>query len=553
MSVAVVRTRVDAHAAGEVLRGTIPLSRLLLRRYRVPLLSWIIPIVTLTAVTVPSYASSYPDLSSRGPLVASLRSNQATTILYGHLPLPGTLGQLAQWEVGTYVVLLTAVMALTVTVSMTRVDEETGRTEVVAAAGLGAWTPSIAVAGVMVGVNLVLGVGLATVLALQSIGSAELTVAGAFAFGSVVTLTGVGVAAMTMVIAELCWDASSTRRIGWAILAVAFAARVGADLRDWNWLRALSWFGLKDAVAPYTADRIVPLLGALAVSAALFVGAVALHRRRDFGAGVLAPPRHQSRPLAITSSWGLIWRLRRGALALWSLPVIAIAALFGGMSHALITLAGSDSATASMFDEISSDSSPVRQYFGFTYVFIALLPMIYGVQTVLGAAGDERNGLLDIQLAAGLTRPQPLLARALLAALGSIYLLVLGATVQAALASAVADGTSGRWAWGYPAAQVGGVLAAVGLATAAVGRLPRLSTVAWAVVAWSAFAAIFADLVKLPSWARSASLLGHLPGGSDGIARWLPWGSITILTGLAVVAAASGALSIARRDIIVVD
>ena len=125
------------HAAGEVLRATITLSRLLLRRYRVPLLSWIIPIVTLTAVTVPSYASSYPDLSSRGPLVASLRSNQATTILYGHLPLPGSLGQLAQWEVGTYVVLLTAVMALTVTESMTRVDEETGRTEVVAAAGLG--------------------------------------------------------------------------------------------------------------------------------------------------------------------------------------------------------------------------------------------------------------------------------------------------------------------------------------------------------------------------------------------------------------------------------
>jgi len=538
--------------AGSGVRGLGPLLRLTLRRYRLRLACWMVPIIALVAVTAPSYATTYPDLASRGPLVESLRDNDATKVLYGHLPRPGTLGQLAQWEMGTYVIVLTSVMMLTLVVAMTRVDEDLGRSETVAAAGLGRWPPTAAVTAVVVAASALLGIGAGGVLALQAIGSTELTLAGATVFGLVVTLTGIGIGATTLVVSELFWDASSTRRAAWAVVATGFAARVGADLTPWHWLRAISWFGLKDAAAPYTTNDPAPLVGAALVAAALFAAAFALHARREFGAGLLAPPPHRPHRLASVSSWGLAWRLGRDSLILWCVPVVGIAALFGGMSHALITLAGSDSATGSMFDDLSSATDPVRQYFSFSYVFIAVLPMVYGVQTILGSLADERDGLLDTELATGVRRTAPLMARLLLAAAGSTVLLAVGSAVQAVVTLAVADAEAARWALAYPLAQLPGVVAAVGLAAAAVGSLRRLPALVWAVVAWSGFVAVFADLVKLPDWLRSAALFGHGPHAVSGdVGGWMPWGAAAVLVAIAVGGAAFGLARMTRRDIVV--
>ncbi|RUP37145.1 hypothetical protein [uncultured Gordonia sp.] len=536
---------------GSDLRGLGPLLRLTVRRYRLRLACWLVPIIGLVAVTAPSYKSAYPDLASRASLVDSLRGNDATKVLYGQLPLPGTLGQLAQWEMGTYVILLTAVMTLTLAVSMTRVDEDQGRAEVVATAGLGRWTPTTTIAMVLIATNAILGLGAGLVLALQAVGSTEMTVAGAAAFGLVVAMTGIGVGATTLVVSELFWDASSTRRAAWAVLAAAFAARVGADLTPWHWLRAVTWFGIKDAVAPYTHNNAGPLVAAAMVSAALFTTAFAARSRREFGAGLLAPVSHRPRRLAGVSPSSLIWRLNRGSLLLWCLPVAGIAALFGGMSHALITLVGTDSATGSMFDDLSSATDPVRQYFSFSYVFIGLLPMVYGVLAVLRACAEERSGLLDTELATGIRRAGPLLARIVLAVVGSIVLLVVGAAMQAALTYAVADGGTARWALAYPLAQAPGILAAIGIAAAAVGWLPRQSSIVWAVVAWSAFTAVFAELLRLPAWARSFSLLGHGPDAvSSGVSGWMPWTAVAMLIVVAVIGIAAGLAGMKQRDIV---
>ena len=201
------------------LRGFGPLVRLTIRRYRLRLACWLVPLIGLVAVTAPSYRSAYPDLASRAPLVDSLRSNEATKVLYGQLPLPGTLGQLAQWEMGTYVILLTAVMALTLAVSMTRVDEDQGRAEVVATAGLGRWTQTATIATVLIATNAALGLGAGLVLALQAAGSTEMSVLGAVSFGLVVAVTGIGVGgAGGNASANGSGSASATIRRRWSIV-----------------------------------------------------------------------------------------------------------------------------------------------------------------------------------------------------------------------------------------------------------------------------------------------------------------------------------------------
>jgi len=63
-------------------------------------------------------------------LIEAMRTNAGTRLLYGVLPLPGTIGQLAQWEIGTYLLVCTGLMAVLMTCRMLRTDEDEGLVEV---------------------------------------------------------------------------------------------------------------------------------------------------------------------------------------------------------------------------------------------------------------------------------------------------------------------------------------------------------------------------------------------------------------------------------------
>jgi ABC-2 type transport system permease protein len=531
--------------------GTLTVARLLLRCNRFRLAAWIFPLVLLVAVTVPGYAPIYPSLADRGPLVHQLRDTLATKVLYGQLPLPGTLGQLAQWETGTYVVLLVSVMAVLLAIALTRRDEDLGLTELVTTAGVGRWAHPCAAALVLAGTFAVLGGAVTAVLAVESVGHAgDLTVSGAACFGGVVALVGIGTAAQTMLLAQVLWDAHSAVRAAWTLVVIGFGARVLADFSPMTWLRWGTWFGLRDLVRPYTDDRVGPLV--VAVGGVLILGAMSAitHAHREFGAGLVRPRSGGTRRLRISSAAGLAWRLDRGPLVLWALPTTAVAALFGGMSHGLIGLLRADAGTAGLLRTMTAAIDPVRQYFSFSYVFVALLPMVYGAATVLRTRADERAGLLDVELATGVARWRPLAARTAEAAAGALALLVLGSVVQAATALTALRGAppSGAttWAFWVPLGQAPGILAAVGLAGLAVGAAPRLAGGVWAVIAWSGFAVLLGALARVPDGARRIALLGHLP--VDPPALTAP---AVLLVVLCAAAAVGGCAAMRTRDVVV--
>ena len=53
-----------------------------------------LPLWALAAAT-PSYEFVYPSPEARTMLIGAMRTNAGTRLLYGVLPLPGTVGQLA--------------------------------------------------------------------------------------------------------------------------------------------------------------------------------------------------------------------------------------------------------------------------------------------------------------------------------------------------------------------------------------------------------------------------------------------------------------------------
>lgn len=535
------------------MNGTLRLAAVLARRNRVMLLAWTAGVLALVAVTVPSYAATYPSLATRASLVAELQANVATKVLYGRLPSPGTLGQLAVWETGTYVTLLVAVLGVLLGVRLGRGEESSGHSEVVRSVGAGRLAPVASALLVLAVTFAVIGGGVGAVLAWQSRSTPEVSVTGAWHFGAVVLLVGLGFGVSTMLLGQVLLTPTLARSAGWVLLGVDFVLRVLPDFGTAPGLRWLSWLGLSHLVGPFTHDRTLPVVvGAVAVCG-LAVVTVVLEGRRELGSGFVALSSGSSQTLSVSGPVALGWRLRRSGWLGWAAATAAVAGLFGGMSHGLVALLVDDPSSTDMLSSVTGVMEPVRGYFTFTVIFVALIPLLHAVSHTLVAAADERTGRLDAALAVGLRRWSPLAAQTGLAAARALGLVLVAAGVQAGTTWLAGSGEDAvGWAFWSVVATMPGIVAAVGLTALLIGTLPRFASAAWLLVAWSLFAVSFGQLVGLPDWARSASLLSQTPDLiGQPVGETLGTISFVILVATAVAATAAGLGAVARRDIVV--
>ncbi|MDO5499827.1 MAG: hypothetical protein Q4F67_09125 [Propionibacteriaceae bacterium] len=529
--------------------------RLLVRRHRIAFLAWIAGLLTLVAVTAPSYEASYGDPGSRTVLVEQLQSTQGSKVLYGELPDPGTLGQLFAWETGSYLIILAAVMAVLLAISMTRGEEDAGTLELVRSVGVRPGVPLGAAITVLAGACAAVGGGSALILVAQSATIAELTVRGGLAFGAVAFLASLCCGLWAVICAQLRPDARSAR--GWAFTAVAvgFAERVVADFGSGRWAEVLQWltpFGWKSVVAPYTDDWFWALLPMAAITATFGIVAALLARRRELGSALVPGAGRSTRGLGVPTPEVWVWLSARGSVLGWSLAVLGTAALFGSMTDGLVTAIATDPVTGELMQQLGGPADPVAAYFAFLGTFVALLVMIAGAVLVLRFRGEEASGRLVHELATGIRRWRSLLARVLVAAVVSVGLLAGAAVVMGLIGEAQLDGGEPlAYAFSATLGEAPGVLAAIGLTALLAGLAPRRASLIWLVIAWSGFTVLFGTLVDLPQWLVDLSLLGHTPEAGMGTPDWGAWlGPVPGgLAAGALLGTGAAAALVGRRDL----
>jgi ABC-2 type transport system permease protein len=189
--------------------------------------------------------------------------------------------------------------------------------------------------------------------------------------------------------------------------------------------------------------------------------------------------------------------------------------------------------------------SLVDVFFGTELRFLAIGVAAYGITTALRLHGEENAGRAEVVLAGPVSRLRWLSSHAVIAVLGSTWLLVVvgvcaGASAAASSNSGIGDLLTAALAT-LPA-----VLVCIAIAVALFGFVPRYAQLAWAALAAFVLLGELGALLKLPDWMLALSPfdhLGSLPGGDSN-----PVG----LVGLLVVASAVGALgatAFRRRDI----
>ncbi|RNI23900.1 hypothetical protein [Flexivirga caeni] len=521
-------------------------ARVALRTHRRQILAWTLPLLGLLVIVGPSYASTYPQLNQRTHLIDSLSGNVATRLLYGPLPRPGTIGQLLTWEMGTYLVIVSSVFTLLLGVRFGRGAEESGAAELLQACGHSA---AARLRGALAAVTVVavgLGVGVAAVLLAESGLVEELTVRGALSLGLVTTCTGLFFGLAGLLAGALADSTGLARVLGFVVLAISFVLRAVANVHGVVALRWVSPLGWIDVVSPYTRNRW--WTGAVFLAACVSVGGLVwlAGQGREYGSAVLHERAVSDDRLRVRSVVALTWHLERGRWLAWTVGVVAIGAFFGGMSGNLVTLLEGDSNTARLMREMTGEHRLDAAFFSFAGVLIGLLVGCYAVLTVLASGTEEGDGLLEDLLACGVRRRESLSARAVLAALGSLtMLLAAGAVCSLVTLSQLHGGAAGR-GFSYVAGQWPAVLALTGLGVLCVGARRSLGVLAWVPVAGSAVLVLMGSVLHAPRWLQASAVFAHVPDYADGS---VPSTGVVALLGCGVVCLLIGVVWRGRRDL----
>jgi ABC-2 type transport system permease protein len=533
----------DHRPPAEGYAGLGTMVRLILRRNRVRLVAWFVVLVVMYQYIVSYYQTVFPTQQALDDF-AVLSNTAAIKALTGLSPAANTMGG-AVWTKGWMTVVLALALGVVFLVTRSgRADEEVGRTELLRSRVLGVHAYSLAswlVNGVLC---LAIGLFIALVSMIGSLDPAGTGIAGSLVLGGSVAgigLVGVGVGAVAGQVSSTSRGANS---LGATVVIVMYVLRMIGDMGS----GALSWvspIGWGQQMQPYSGNRWWPFLLLLAVTAVLLTVATLLEARRDFGAGLLperpgrsgAPPRY-ARPL------GLALRLQRNPIIGWTIAIVLGAMLMGSIVEAMTTLL---SDAGSGVEELLRGTG-VTALLALLVSMMALITLVFALQTTMSLRSDEATGVIEPQLAGALSRWQWALQRLLIPTGWSAVLLGVGGYVIGAVygASIHDSSQSGRLAMAalayWPA-----VMVFVGIAVALWGYLPRVATpIAWSVMAAMWFLTMFGEVFRLPDWLLGAMPLAATPYLPLEAMSWTP---LVVMTLIAVALTWLGLDRFARRDI----
>ncbi len=527
--------------------GTPTLIRLALRLDRIRLIAWVTGVVAIGYGTASAFRDLYPTVESRRALASTLAKTPALIALTGPGFNLSSIGGLTAWRIGGFGAVMVALFAIFTVTHHTRLQEESGRLELVGSGRVGRFAPLTAALGLAFGVSLL--IGLASGAALTAL---DEPAAGSFALGLGFTSAGWTFAAVAAITAQLSQSARAANGLAGAVLGAAFLLRAVGDSAGTGSLSFMSWLspiGWTQQVRPFAGERWevfgLPVVLAVACVALSF----RLQQGRDLGEGLLSSrPGPPVAAGSLSTSLSLAWRIHRGALAGWVVGLACLGAVLGSLAEGVGSLVGDNPQLREIFERLGGRDNLIAAYFASTMGVVGMLGGAYGVEATLRLRSEEINGRAEPVLATRVSRLGWLLGHLLVVVSGTVVLLAV-AGVSAALAHGLRTGNPAAALSDLAPAgvlQVPAVAVMVGLTVCLFGLVPRASTAAWAFLAVSVVLAQLGPILQLPAWLQNISPFTHVPQVPIETISPTPLALLT-LTAAGLVAA--GLAGFARRDI----
>ncbi|MEV0293557.1 ABC transporter permease [Nocardia sp. NPDC050710] len=530
-----------AFGGGGDFAGTGQLLRLYLRRDRIVLPLWVLAFGLLPSFYVKSTTGLYDTQAQLDNYAKSIMDSPALIAMYG--PVFGTeAGSIGLWKAGPFYALIAIATILTI-VRHTRVEEETGRAELVGATSIGRFAGlTAALVLTMVGCLFV------GVLAAGALYGSDLPAAGSVAYGATLALSGMAWAGVAAVAAQLSTGARVARGVAFAALGTAFALRAVGDAGN----GVLSWFsplGWCINMRPYADERWWVLLPLFAVATVTVAAAYALLRRRDTGSGLLAErPGPSVAASGLSGSAGLAWRLQRGTLLAWSIGFLLYGLLMGGAIDSVGEMLEDSQQILDMLARMGGTEVLQNSFITFAVSFLAMAAAAYSISAVLRLHDEESTQRAETTLAGSVSRERYALSHLGFALLGPAVLLLIAGAALGVVYGAMDGDLVGKLGDSLGAAlvQVPAIWVLTGITMAMFGIAPRFTPVAWGVLSGMLVIYFLGALDGLPQWLVDFVPFTHPPKLPGAPFQWQP---ILWLVGIAGGLLAVGIVAFRRRDL----
>jgi ABC-2 type transport system permease protein len=537
-----------------------PLLRLRIRRDRLQLPVWIAVFFALAAFVVVAVDSSFGTTVERQALMR-IAVGSPTILIFRGEPQGADADAVAFFLIFAFLATLAAFMSTFLAVRHTRAEEESGRSELIAATPAGRLMPLLATA--VHGIGAALAAGLAVTLGLLAAGLAG---AGSITTGAAVAGTGVAFLGVGLLAGQVMRTSRGANGLGAALIGLAYTLRAVGDAGGtpsadglsmtsaWpSWLSPIGWGQQTEA---FTTNRPAPLLLDLALAVALFAVVVLLQSRRDLGSSLIGErPGPERAPRTLAGSLGLAWRLQRAPMAGWALAGLAFGVLAGTLGETVVDLVESSPQIGEAFARMAGGrASIIDQYTDTIFGLVGVIAAAAAAQALIRLRQEEANGSAELLLALPLRRVRWLfdylvvgtvsIALVLLVAVGGAAAGLASSSEVAGTADTV-DRVASAVASGV--AQAPAALLVLAIAALLFAFVPRLSTgLSWGVLLGAAFIGEFGQLFGLSEWLLDLSPFTHTPTIA---AADVDWSGAWWMLGLALAGIVVAGVGIRRRDL----
>jgi ABC-2 type transport system permease protein len=527
-----------------------PLLRQRIRRDWRQVLLWSVGTALLAYLAYVGVAQSYGTEQDRISMLAAAIANPVILLFRG-LPSGPDEGAFMLFLIFPWLAILAAFMSTFLAVRHTRMDEELGRAELIAATPAGRLLPLVATVVHGILANALLGALTALALLSTGAGMAGSLISGAATAGVGVAFLGVG-----LVAGQLIRTSRGANSLAvWVIVVTFLFSGIGNALgtpsddlqrMESSWLTWLSPFGWGENARPYADDAPWPIVLCLSFGALLIAVALVLQSVRDLDQSFV--PERAGRADAragLRSPTALVLRLTTGALIGWSVGGLVTGMLSTSLASVVESVSDDNPAIDQILTALGGSADLEQATVAVFFTMLGVLAACCAVQVVCRARQEEAAGRAEPILAAPVARLRWLADYVVVGFVGIVLVVAAGA-IGAAVGIALQDGS---WTLMQDVLVSGGGQVAAAsvflVVTALVFVLAPRATIAlgWSLVAIGTILGLFGPLFGFPDWLVHLAPVGVAPQVTpDGVdLRGLWW----LLLAVAVGAAAS--LGLMRR------
>lgn len=503
-------------------------------------LMWVLVLSASMIGTAASIAALYDTPAKIHSYADAVTSGSALMAINGKVEGIGTLGGVIQDEFGFLAAFLLPLVGIAIVARATRLEEESGRLELLLGGRVARQQPTLAA----------LLVATATILATTVLFAVGLTVTGVPLAGSVLYALSLGAlafvfAGLAALLAQLTPHSRGVYTWSLIVLVASYVLRgVGDVTHTWvTWLSPLGW---AEKTAPFGDQRWWVLAIPIAVGLALGSVALRLATRRDLGSALIrggaGPERAATR---LRSPIGLAIWIHRPAIIGWLAGAMLLTGMMGALAKQLVdAMAGNPALAEAMGITIGA---PVDGFIAATQLYLAVIASGYLVQAIGTLRTEEADGRLETRLSGTLSRACWLASHTLVV-LGGVIVIVLGASLVLGVATALSVGSTAELGAtvGSGLAYLPAEILLASLALALYGLRPRLFGFVWVGFAAMVFIAFLGPGLKFRQWALDISPITHV---GDPPVSPIQTDPLMLMTGIAVALTAVGFGAFCRRGI----